>query len=134
MGLPSSVIKAAIHAAEKSQHRHRLGAVVFKGKRILGVGYNGVGRITARRSVPNSVTAGYWPDAIHAELAAILNAGTEDCRRASILVVRLNKAGELIMSRPCKTCMGVIAYVGIRKIFYTTSGGDIILTSVPVLS
>lgn len=123
MGLPSSVIKAAIHAAEKSQHRHRLGAVIYKGKRILGVGYNGVGRQPSRSVVPTAVTAGYWPDAIHAELAAIIDAGADDCKRASILVVRLNKQGELMLAKPCKICSGVIAYVGIRKVTYSTSEG-----------
>lgn len=113
-------LNKAIEEAKKSRHRHRIGAVVFKRKRIISYGHN-----EAPRSARNLHPRFYkWPGSIHAEIAAILKAKT-DLRGCSILVIRINRDNKLMYSRPCKYCMMYLEYVGIKKVFYSTNSGII---------
>lgn len=114
-------IKTAISEAEKSSHRQRLGAVIFKGKVEISKGYN-----HSERSV-RSFNRKFirWPFSIHAELAAICSART-DLKGCSILVVRLNRKGELRYAKPCAHCLAYINFVLLRHVYFSTSEGKVI--------
>lgn len=109
-------IKKAINEAEKAEERYRVGAVVFKGKRILSRGHNTYQK-SAKKLHPKFTR---WPNSVHAEVDAILKA-RRNLKGASILVVRINKAGELRNSKPCAHCMLYLKHVGIKKVYYSTN-------------
>jgi len=116
----SNIISLAKKEAEKSVYRFRLGAVIYRKKEIISVGHNNPFGNCPR------VLDKYkrFPTSIHAEVAAIINART-DLTGATLVVVRLNRHGELMHSLPCVHCFSYIVYVGIKKIVYVTEMGEI---------
>jgi len=92
--------------------RHRLGAVVVKGGRILSTGYYEV-RYTKELKKPT----------LHAEQSAILKLlkrrKLHDLVGSTLYVYRRTPGGNLGNACPCGDCMDLIRSVGIRKVFYT---------------
>lgn len=120
----ASALKLAIKEAQTpNDARHNLGAVLFKGGKVVSSGRNG--RRHARNPHPKYKKA---VDSLCAEKAAILKARS-DLRGASILVVRVSKAGELLLAKPCDTCKLYLDYVGIRWVYYSDSSGQIVKTT-----
>jgi deoxycytidylate deaminase len=104
----------AIKAARKSPHRIKVGAVIFKRNRIISIGTNHPLK-AARHLHPRYQR---WKGSIHAEVDAILKAKT-DLKRCNILVVRINRFGEIRNSKPCDQCFSYIRAVGIKKVYFT---------------
>ena len=111
----------AISEAEKSQHKQRVGAVIFKGKRVISKGYNHSERCV--RSITKEFCR--WPWSIHAEVDSILKARC-DLRGTSMLVVRINQKGELRLAMPCQHCLNYISYVSIRHLYFSTSENGVL--------
>ena len=64
----SGILKRAIEEAEKSEYKVKIGAVVFKGSRILGFGYNEIRHCS--KIFPKYKK---FDNTIHAEQKAILS-------------------------------------------------------------
>jgi len=111
------IIELAFKACRRSSSIYRVGAVIFKGKRVVSIGSN------IKRNV-RSINRRFvkWPTSIHAEVCAIINA-KQNLKGYSLLVVRLDRAGNMSLAKPCKHCQGYIRYVGIKKIYYSTKNG-----------
>lgn len=58
---------------------------------------------------------------IHAELAAILDAGRKNVD--TLIVQRYHSNGEQANAMPCKTCQEIIKAFGVRKVMYTHESG-----------
>jgi deoxycytidylate deaminase len=115
--------RIASKEAAKSQHKHRLGAVIVKGGRILSTGFNSL----RPSRVIKSLT-------LHAEAAAILKLLKEG-RLASlagseIYVTRFTAGGAVGLAKPCMDCNALIRSVGIRKVHYTDSMGGTLTESI----
>jgi len=112
------LIKIAEEAANKTDHKQRVGAVIFKGKRIISVGRNYKSR-SLRRVTPGMQR---YPTSVHAEMDAIIKAKT-DLKGYNILVVRINSFGQMRLAKPCDHCYTYIKHVGLRHIYYSTNDG-----------
>ncbi len=112
------ILKKAIEEAEKSTHKYKIGAVIFDKKRIVSCGHN-----YPSKSV-RSITYRFCKrkGSVHAEVDAIIRA-RQDLKGYSILVVRINKKGELLNAAPCSFCMAYIEYVGLKYVYYSTLEG-----------
>lgn len=108
------IIQLAVKESTKSNYHVQLGAVVFKGKRILSSGHNE--NFTLAHNLHPRFKK--WETTIHAEAAAIL-AARQDLKGADLLVVRVNKNKEFRLAKPCKHCLLYLNYVGIRKVYYS---------------
>jgi len=106
-------LRQAIKAAEKSNHKQRVGAAIATGGRVLSVGSN------SYKTHPRS-TSPY--KTIHAEFSAFLRARTE-LSGATLYVVRLLATGDLGMAKPCPDCQRFIAKMNLKKIIYSTDHG-----------
>lgn len=108
-------LSVARYFATKSRARNTHGAVVVKGGRVLGAGWN------KDRNSPTIID----PDRIkqdcsyHAEEVAIREAGT-NLKGAVIYVARVNKQGKDRDSQPCTKCSGLIEEAGIKRVIYTS--------------
>ena len=108
-------ISVARYFATKSKARNTHGAVVVKGGRVLGTGWN------RDRNSPNIID----PDRIkhdcsyHAEEIAIREAG-QNLKGAVIYVARVNKQGKDRDSKPCMKCSSLIKEAGIKRVIYTS--------------
>jgi tRNA(Arg) A34 adenosine deaminase TadA len=61
----------------------------------------------------------------HAEIRACLNVPRGLTEGSSMYVVRVNRAGELKLSKPCKTCEETLRFLGIREVYYSTDEGTV---------
>lgn len=118
MNRDERMIRLAARMAEKSQHRfQRVGVIIAKGNRIIGVGIN------KYRTHPQQIN---WhteknSNSIHAELDGVISSG--DIRGTTIYVVRVLKSGECSMAKPCRECQKIIESAGIKRVVYTTWDG-----------
>lgn len=92
----------------------KVGAIIVKGNRILGYGFN------KNKTSPRSNNPFHT---IHAELSAILNTQQENLLSCEIYVYRETKKGQLALSLPCKYCKKLLADVGIFIVHFTDSDG-----------
>lgn len=113
-----NVIEAAISLATNVFNvwsRH--GAVIFTDNKILGRGYN--------RKYSGEMRKHFT---IHAEADALGKAfhkhNIDEIVGAYCLVIRLNKSGNLTNSKPCPDCQAMLREFGIKKVFYSTTGGE----------
>lgn len=97
-----------------THYQHKLGAVIVKGNKIVGVGFN---------KLKTNSKSNHLYHSHHAELDAILNANTSDLTKMSIYVYRETKDGSLGSSKPCRFCEKLIASYGIKEVFYTDKAG-----------
>ena len=111
-------LSVARYFATKSTARNTHGAVVVKGGRVVGTGYN------RNRNHPMIVSPEHIKTncSIHAEESAIRDAGY-DVKNAVIYVARVSKNGEDRDSRPCPRCLDLINQSGIKRIVYTMQAG-----------
>lgn len=98
----------------KSSYKHRLGSLIVKKGKVLGIGYN------SNRTHPKSKNEF---NMLHAELSAILNSRLEDFTDCSIYVYRETPTGKIATSYPCKHCYNMICSLGFKDINYTDYHG-----------
>lgn len=108
-------LSVARYFAKKSAARNTHGAVIVKGGRVVGTGYN------RNRNHPKMVSPEHIKTdcSIHAEESAIRDAGY-DVKNAVIYVARVNRHGEDRNSQPCPRCQHMIEEYGIKRIIYTS--------------
>lgn len=116
------IIDRAIEEAKQSEyHPYKMGAVLFKGSRILSSGHNeirGNGKIHPKYK--------YFDNTIHAEQAAILNLKDwGKAKNADILIVRINNSGKFSLAYPCPMCQGFLKFLGINKVYFSNRDGNI---------
>ena len=115
------IINLCLQELQKSEHpRYKLGAVIFKGSRIISSGYNQF----RYSSIP--VRYRKVERTLHAEQAALLGIDWTTLKNASILVLRSNNSGNLSMAFPCEYCYESLSYVGIKWIYYSNRKGEIV--------
>jgi len=97
--------------------KHRVGAVIMKGNRVLSTGFNSI----RYSSISKQATS-------HAEAAAIVRLLKEgrmvDLAGSVLYVTRFTKSGVISCARPCDNCLRLIRSVGIAKVFYTDFDGQ----------
>lgn len=98
-GLSTVYVERAVAAAQKSLHRQHHGAVLILDDNHIVSAYN----------------YGY----MHAERYAVIKAGSR-AQDATLLVLRVGVAGQLMNSRPCSQCRKLI-----RKYNLTTWYSDV---------
>ena len=104
-------IEIASGEATKSNMRYTLGAIIFN-KCNYVTGYN--------RAFGCCVSQKEKRYSLHAEEMAIRkgNRLEMDFSHATLVVVRVNKMGDLRFSKPCETCQKLIIDAGIKNIYY----------------
>jgi dCMP deaminase len=107
--------------------RRNYGAIIVRDDQIISTGYTG-----SSRGEINCCDVGYCPreeanipsgeryelcKSVHAEMNAIIHAGRERCKGATIYVVgRDMKTGEILSTPPCSLCQRAIVNAGIELI------------------
>lgn len=119
--MPSEAIfKYALEQCSKSQCDHKLSAVLYKGGAIIRCAYNTLQTINYRK--------GYFTHgepSRHAEMNALHGVDRKVINGSSMLVVRLDKNGNLKSAKPCYACGRALYDAGVRKVFYTSYNGTI---------
>lgn len=113
-----NILNQAIEEAQRSDHKQRVSAVIFKGKRVIAVAHNAV------RSNKIPYKFKNFLESSHAECQAIIKA-RRGLKGYDILVIRLNRSGDLMLAKPCEFCQDFIDFVGIRNTFFSINSGEI---------
>ena len=122
--LTSGIIKACLEEASKSTYIFKVGCVIFKGKRIIGVGHNGI------RSSKVHPKYKLFKNSLHAEQAALLGLDWSGLKGMSVLVMRIRRSeGKLYLALHCKMCQSLLLEVGIRDCYFSGSDGQIMRVS-----
>ncbi len=123
--LPCSekILNKAIEVAKTGpgvgiRNNYKLGAVLFNGKEILKAKSN------SYKTHPLCLMFGKYPY-LHAETHTCISHGLDRCSGLSLLVVRINSFGNLVMAKPCIHCERLLNYVGIKKVYYSDWMGEI---------
>ena len=102
----------AFNQALKSDMNFNHGCVVVYRGKIIGRGYN---------TYINSNC--YDKTSLHAEVSAINNAlkkiSAEELKKCELVVIRVNKIGECLNSKPCSNCINYINKFCIKKVFHS---------------
>lgn len=97
-----------------SNHKNfKLGSVIVRGSRIVGVGTNKI------KTHPKST---HPFGSLHAEMAAIL-LSKQDLYGCEIYVYRETRLGIPVMARPCEYCFPFIREAGLKQVHYSINGG-----------
>ena len=120
MQVKDGILKAAIREAKKSEHHQAtIGAVIFKGNKIISKGFNALRHCSKIKPQFKE-----FYNSIHAEQRAILSVNGS-IKGYDILVVRLKKDGSYGLAKPCDMCQGFIEFKKLRYVYYTTDEGTI---------
>ena len=118
-GLTVGVLNKCIEEAISSDFKLKVGAVIFKGKRIISSGHNGSRHCRIHPRYQD------YPNSLHAEQDALIGMDWNNVRGCNIIVIRVNPSGKLAESRPCDKCYELLKYVGIKKVYYSLATGEI---------
>lgn len=112
-------LSVAKYLASKSESRQKHGAVIVKGGRVIGTGFN------KDRNNPYFVSPEHIKThcSVHAEVEAIRDAGW-NVKGAVLYVARVNAQGIDRNSKPCDRCMVVIEETQIKKVIHTEGEND----------
>ena len=97
--------------SRKSSYHHKVGAIIVKKNRVVGVGYN-----KPNKTHPRSTNA---YKTIHAELDAILDCSRSELEDSDIYVFREGCSQKPRLAKPCEHCQRLIEEVGIARVFYS---------------
>lgn len=124
------MIELARTMSLKSEERHKHGAVLAKGSRILNTGFNRhvFSKFAHRHrgSREKNWLRAYESFSFvhgtqHAEIDAINHKNTKG---ATVYVVRTNNKGQLMYSRPCGMCMASMRTAKIKTVIYSVSDSE----------
>lgn len=109
-------LNRAIKVASTGNLKHRHGAVIYKSGRVLAVGIN-----TQRNADTSASVMPSDAYTVHAEQAAInsLTRAPWLTEGATLYVVRINRAGDTMLSLPCSDCLIAITAAGIKRVVYS---------------
>lgn len=115
MGLSKSQrrkLDIAVKLSELSECKQRHGCAVFRGNRLLSVGFN-------KSHTNNKWLEGHeLPHTTHAEVDACKK--VEDLTGCTIYVARIFRNGSEALSRPCNACAKYLIDRGAKAVVYTT--------------
>jgi len=114
------ILAEAIKEANKSTYKFRVGAILYKGPSIINRAYNTLGFIGYRKNIFE------FEPTRHAEIACLHKIRRKRLKECSILVVRIDKNGDLVSARPCKACLAALNLAKIKKIYYSNYNGEIV--------
>jgi len=102
----------------RKKDNFRVGAAIFKGPRLLMAACNKYKQSTKLLKYTP------WPF-IHAESAAILRLGFDECVGATLYVCRVLRDRSITIAKPCPVCKEIIKQSGLKECYYTNREGII---------
>ncbi|MEU2717699.1 hypothetical protein [Streptomyces sp. NPDC007205] len=115
-----SLIHLAIRQALKSECRHKVGAVLAAGSRVVAASPN---------KYRNSPLIDHRNSTFHAEDAALRRA--RGAPVSMVFVARVNAARVPMLARPCPRCIVKLARAGVMRAYYTAGPTIIEVLEIP---
>ena len=127
----SKILKRTIDIAKAMcplnlEHRCSHMAFLIKCGKIVHIGTNSC------KSHPKTLEYDYKNHqlvGLHAELNVCMKSGKENLKDYSMVVLRVDRRGNLANSKPCCGCQSVIKQFNIGDVWYSDSKGDVVKNS-----
>ena len=124
----SKILKRTVDIAKAMcplnlEHRCSHMAFLIKCGKIVHIGTNSC------KSHPETLKYAYKDHqkvGIHAELSVCMKSGKENLKDYSMVVLRVDRRGNLANSKPCCGCQSVIKQFNIGDVWYSDSKGDVV--------
>lgn len=97
----------------KSEHRHKLGALIVKNNRVISKGYNQVRHCATGKQFAS------WNNSVCAERDACRKVDKEILKGATVYIYREGAKGEPRLARPCNHCYRMLVKFGVKQVIYT---------------
>ena len=108
------------------EHRCSHIAFLIRSGKIVHIGTNSC------KSHPETLKYDYKDHqkvGIHAELSVCMKSGKEDLSDFKMVVLRVDRKGNLANSKPCCGCQSVIKQFNIGEVWYSDSKGEVVKNS-----
>ena len=127
----SKILKRTVDIAKAMcplnlEHRCSHMAFLIKCGKIVHIGTNSC------KSHPKTLEYDYKNHqlvGLHAELNVCMKSGKENLKDYSMVVLRVDRRGNLANSKPCCGCQSVIKQFSIGDVWYSDSKGDVVKNS-----
>lgn len=108
---------------DKPPSKNKHFSFIVKKNRIRSIGFNNTKKTSPLSYKYNPL----WPY-VHSEVSAVtkFDGKLSDLENCILINVRLDKQGKVMMSKPCKNCLQLVANFGFKKVFYTGRMGQFI--------
>tara|TARA_R100000951_G_scaffold17000_1_gene13516 strand:+ start:90 stop:458 length:369 start_codon:yes stop_codon:yes gene_type:complete len=116
MKIDDNILELAVTQAHKSPMHYRHGAVIWKGKDILGTGYN-------FPAAPPTMDKRRF--SIHSERDCLKGLRGDKIFNAELLCVRVTPSGALSSSKPCRGCMKLLRRKGLKNVYWFNEEGKL---------
>jgi deoxycytidylate deaminase len=114
----ADAIDVAVDQANKAIGTFRHGCVIMNGRKVVAVGNN------HRRKHIGTFS-------VHAEMDAIWKMPcNESFDNLKAIVIRINREGHLVYSKPCEMCQKTLQDNGIRCVAYSTHNGHVVVEKI----
>jgi deoxycytidylate deaminase len=135
MNTYTAIISQLYFEASKSVIEHQLAAGIIKSNKLIS---------KPHCNSPYNVIKGYG-GSLHAEAHAIIKyfgkssyldknkdsiPYSKKRRKLDLIVIRINKTGEICNARPCCNCLHLMKSAGIHKVYYSISATEIICENI----
>jgi deoxycytidylate deaminase len=97
----------------KSNHKHKIGAVLVSGGRVLSRGYNQIRHLARGKRFTN------FDCSLHAERHTISKVNKNCLKGSSIFIYREYADGTPAMAAPCTDCYELLKFVGIKTVYFS---------------
>jgi deoxycytidylate deaminase len=107
------IIKTLVIEAQKSELSFKHAALLMLNNKIVSIGYNHY--VSYQKDKQKR-----W--AIHAEVDCLVKLSRKlrpRCNEMKMYVIRVNKSGHLLLSKPCCKCNDLIEKYNVKKVFYS---------------
>ena len=104
-----------------SSHRCRHFSFIVDGSRIIKIGFN------RSKTHPRNLKYHYYNKkgefmadqvGVHSEMDAVIKLGWSDCSGLTIINTRIDRNGDLAMSKPCIGCTHMLTQLNFDSIYY----------------
>lgn len=100
-------------------------ALVVKGSKVLGVGYNRLGWSSKQKGKYPARKQNSSTCSVHAEVDSLLKVSNRDeIQGSTVYVIRINRKSELAMSQPCEMCQVILREHGVKKAIFSISNNQ----------
>jgi len=111
----------------------RIGAVIVRKNRVIGVGFNHIKSHPMQKQYARNSEAIFFHAEIHAIKNALSNVSVDDLEKSTLYIARAKKGDAFSeghwrfgASKPCVGCASCINEFGIRNVMYTDEGNEIV--------
>lgn len=104
---------AKLMSRKSNAPNFKMGAVLARGRKIIGLGANDVVKTHPKSNAPYGH--------IHAELSAMLNARA-DISGSTLYIFRAGSKEAPLLAKPCKHCQALIRRENIKFVVYSNYG------------